>query len=121
MILNFAYSTDKTVASFILPVDHVWSQHGASTDTCGVVFIEDYGKGDWNMRALFYCIILVASPRVTCECMKPKLHIKSHHLIVGQCARIGLYVIDLKLVKQSSCNICGEDQDPAFICCKSTF
>lgn len=53
MILNFAYSTDKTVASFILPVDHVWSQHGASTDTCGVVFIEDFGKGDWNMRARF--------------------------------------------------------------------
>jgi hypothetical protein len=40
--------------------------------------------------------------------------------VVGQCAHIGLYVIDLKLVKQSSCNICAEDQDPAFLyVCKS--
>lgn len=53
MTLSFAYSADKTVASFIWPVDHAWSQEGASTDTCGVVFIEDYGKGNWNMRAGF--------------------------------------------------------------------
>lgn len=29
MTLSFAYSADKTVASFILPVDHVWSQQDA--------------------------------------------------------------------------------------------
>ena len=121
MTLSFAYSADKTVASFILPVDHVWSQLDALTDTCGVVFIEDTGKGDWNTRAGFECIILVASPRVACECVKPKLHIKSHHLVVDQCARIRLYVIDLKLVKQSSCNICAEDQDPASICLQINF
>lgn len=53
MTLSFACSADKTVASFNLPVDHVWSQQDALTDTYGVVFIEDSGKRDWNTRAGF--------------------------------------------------------------------
>lgn len=53
MTLGFAYSADKTVASFISPVDHVWSQQVASTDACEVVFTEDTVKGDWNTTADF--------------------------------------------------------------------